>query len=136
MSGTANASEESGERAATESTPPDKVSVFLRLTVTLAAMSFVVWRASRNVETGRPMMATLVAAGLLFYCLVAYLLRPKYAKRDRPRSRRQRELRSQLVFLNMCLWPGRFAARSLLDFGAMLFGKSIDHDRVKVDVTT
>jgi hypothetical protein len=109
--------------------------ILIRALISVAGIAFFAWHFSRKASEGRFQLAGMISGGLLMYAAVAYILRPKYARRAWSRSQRQREIRSQLMFLDMCLWPGRFIAASLLNLAAMLCGKTPNHNKYKLDVT-
>lgn len=108
--------------------------IVVRAVISVAGIAFVSWHYSRQAAEGRWFLAGMIACGLLTYAAIGYVLRPKYA-RGWLRSQRRREVRSQLMFVQMLLWPGRFVAVSLLDFVAMLFGRQLNHDRFQLDLT-
>ena len=111
-------------------------SVLLRAVVAWSVLVGIVawfsWRAEQN----RFAAGCVVAGSLVVYLLLAYFFVPNL-KRTSPApifSSYTRKHRATLTTIKWCFLPGRLIAIALVDFVALLFGKSVDHQTTKVDV--
>lgn len=98
----------------------------------LLIAGFVYW-FSRNAPEPRLALRVLLTAGVMFYALIAYVLRPRsYRNASGARRLTTRRRKRDVNFLRLILMPGKLLAISVIDFVWMLFGKTPNHDRLTV----
>lgn len=113
------------------------IETILRAIVAVGVLVGIVAWFSLKAETNRFAAGCVVAGSLLVYLLLAYFFVPNL-KRSRPRPfpfgfnvRR----RVSLSTIKLFFAPGRLLAMWLIDFIALLIGRTVDHKTTKVDVT-